>query len=368
MRPFRSADLFRIPADTFQLFSRRASSTRVRHARRGRPHRRDRSARQRRHVGAVRIRTAACCVRSRHVVLTTATLGGLRLAFGRFSPGIPGAASSTACAPVVPPEAPSSTPQRPRTAPLTRATGPRRHHARGRLRVGYSPTACVYLPESRGRLTVRRRDGPPACPGSCRGARLHSARKSADLPGARDRHGRRGDDRRPGTPERASQMLFSEPYLDETLPSSSRTTCARHSRAAAHPQVGRIGVTALNVPYYSPRSGSARRRCDWRSRSSGDCTRLRTRTFDAVMLSAGPDRSGLCSIPVLGRRAGHRPRQVPLAYPLARRDLGFASSSNLDPVKRRDARSTRCTALDPCRTRSLTAHAGRDRDVLHWVE
>jgi Na+/H+-dicarboxylate symporter/ABC-type amino acid transport substrate-binding protein len=374
-------DLFRIPADTFQLFL----ATGVINSRFG-------TLVAAVHtvtvgllgsaaiVGAVRVRTGRLF---RYlfvtVVLTVATLGGLRLAFGALlAQGFEGAGIVYGIRPLRPaPEAPLidagaaadvvADAGRPVLAAI---------QARGRLRVGVFTDRLPYAFLNReGRLT---------------GLDVEMAHHLAqDLGVALDfvRLGDRADlpamletgaldvvmSGVAATPERASQMLLSEPYLDETLAFVVRDHLRDDfSSWARIRELGAFGVVAPNVKYYL---AEVRRRApslrvvieDARVIARG----FELTTSDAVIL---PAESGSVWTLLYPQYSVVVPDsdivKVPLAYPLARHDLGFASFINTwIELKRRDG------TID-----ALHRHwiLGRDavaqrprwsviRDVLHWV-
>jgi Na+/H+-dicarboxylate symporter/ABC-type amino acid transport substrate-binding protein len=373
-------DLFRIPADTFQLFL----ATGVINSRFG-------TLVAAVHtvaigligsaaiVGAVRVRTGRLL---RYAVitvaLTAATLGGLRLAFGALlAQGFEGAGIVYGMRPLrAVPDAPLIAAAAAGGAadaglPVLAAI-----HARGRLRVGVFTDRLPYAFLNReGRLTgfdvemahqlardlgvaldfVRlgdRADLPPM---------LESGALDVVMTGV------------PATPERASQMLFSQPYLDETLAFVVKDDLREEfSSWARIRELGTMGVAAPNVPYYL-------------AAIREHAPSLRLEVKDVQEIERGFQRGTLDAV-VLGAESGSvrtllYPQysvvvpdtdivRVPLAYPLARRDLAFASFINTwIELKRRDG------TID-----ALHRHwvLGRDavvkrprwsvlRDVLHWV-
>jgi len=375
-------DLFRIPADTFQLFL----ATGVINSRFG-------TLVAAVHtvaigllgsaamVGAVRIRTGRLLrFVLVTVVLTTATLGGLRLAFGALlARGFQGSGIVHGMRPLWShPEAPlidaAAAPDSAAYAgqPVLDAI-----HARGRLRVGVFTDRLPYTFLNReGRLT---------------GFDVEMAHQLArDLGVALDFI--RLESRAalpqvlatgtvdvvmaavPATPERAGQMLFSEPYLDETL----AFVVKDHLREAfsSWPRIrklGAFGVVALNVPYYV---AAVRERASSLRLEVADpqviVRGFEHGTFDAVMLSAETGSVWTLLYPQYSVVVPDTDLvRVPLAYPLARRDLGFASFMNTwIELKRRDG------TIDALYRhwilgRDAVAHRPRwsvIRDVLHWVE
>jgi Na+/H+-dicarboxylate symporter/ABC-type amino acid transport substrate-binding protein len=375
-------DLFRIPADTFQLFL----ATGVINSRFG-------TLVAAVHtvaigllgsaaiVGAVRVRTGRLLrFVVVTVVLTSATLGGLRLAFGALlAQRFEGAGIVYGMRPL------RSHPEAPLIDAAAAADGAADAgqpvldaiHARGRLRIGVFTDRLPYAFLNReGRLT---------------GLDVEMAHQLArDLGVALDfvRLESRADLPRmlatdtvdlvmagvPVTPERASQMLFSEPYLDETLAFVVKDHLREEfSSWAGIRELGAFAVVAPNVPYYlaavRERAPSLRLEVkDDRVIERG----FEHGTFDAVILSA---ESGSVWTLLYPQYSVVVPDtdvvRVPLAYPLARGDLGFANFINTwIELKRRDG------TID-----ALHQHwiLGRDavgrrprwsviRDVLHWVE
>ena len=375
-------DLFRIPADTFQLFL----ATGVINSRFG-------TLVAAVHtvaigllgsaavVGAVRIRTGRLLrFVLVTVVLTTATLGGLRLAFGALlAQGFQGAGIVHSMRPLwAHPEAPLID-----AAAASDSAADAGHpvldaiHARGRLRVGVFTDRLPYTFLNReGRLT---------------GFDVEMAHQLArDLGVALDfiRLESRADLPQvlatgtvdvvmtgvPATPERASQMLFSEPYLDETLAFVVKDHLREEfSSWARIRNLGAFGVVALNVPYYL---GAVREHAPSLRLEVADpqviVRGFEHGTVDAVMLSAETGSVWTLLYPQYSVVVPDTDLvRVPLAYPLARRDLGFASFINTwIELKRRDG------TID-----ALYRHwiLGRDavvkrprwsviRDVLHWVK
>lgn len=375
-------DLFRIPADTFQLFlatgvinSRFGTLVAAVHtvtiALLG-------SAAI---VGAVRFRTGRLL---RYVVitvvLTTATLGGLRLAFGTLlAQGFEGAGIVYGMRPLRPAtEAPLidaaaaadgvGVASRPVLAAI---------HARGRLRVGVFTDRLPYAFLNReGQLTGFDVEMAHQLAQDL-GVGLDFVRleSRADLPSMLETGAL--DVVMTGvaaTPERASQMLFSEPYLDETLAFVVRDHLRQEfSSWARIRELGAFGVVAPDVPYYL---AEVRRRAPSLRVVVEDAHVIERgfehATFDAVIL---PAESGSVWTLLHPQYSVVVPDtdilRVPLAYPLARRDLGFASFINTwIELKRRDG------TID-----ALHRHwvLGRDavvkrprwsviRDVLRWVE
>ena len=338
-------DLFRIPADTFQLFL----ATGVINSRFG-------TLVAAVHtvaigllgsaaiVGAVRIRTGPLL---RYVivtvVLTAATLGGLRLTFGALlARGFEGAGTVYGMRPLWPaPEAPfidaaaaaagAADAGRPVLAAI---------HARGRLRVGVFTDRLPYAFLNReGRLTgfdvemahqlardlgvtvdfVLLEDRADLAP------LLETGALDVVMTGV------------PVTPERASQMLFSEPYLDETLAFVVKDHLREEfSSWARIRELGSFGVVAPNVPYYV---AEVRRRAPSLRVTVEDVQAIergfKLATPDAVILAAESGSVWTLLYPqVLGRRAGHRDPQGATGVPARTPRPGFCQlHEQLDRVE-----------------------------------
>jgi len=178
----------------------------------------------------------------------------------------------------------------------------------------------------------------------------------------------------PATPERASQMLLSEPYLDETLAFVVRDHLRDDfSSWARIRELGALTVVAPDVPYYL---AEVRRRAPSLRVVVANAREIergfKLTTSDAVML---PAESGSVWTLLYPQYSVVVPDadivKVPLAYPLARRDLNLASFINTwIELKRRDG------TIDALHRhwilgRDAVVHRPRwsvIRDVLHWVE
>ena len=376
-------DLFRIPADTFQLFL----ATGVINSRFG-------TLVAAVHtvavgllgsaaiVGAVRVRTGRLL---RYViitvVLTSATLGGLRLAFGALlGQGFQGAGIVYGMQPLRPaPDARLIDAAAAAADGAADAGGPvlAAIQARGRLRVGVFTDRLPYAFLNReGRLVgldvemahhlaqdlgvaldfVRLEDRADLA------AMLETGALDVVMSGVA------------ATPERASQMLLSEPYLDETLAFVVRDHLRDDfSSWARIRELGALTVVALDVPYYL---AEVRRRAP-SLRVVTEDARVIERGFelttsDAAML---PAESGSVWTLLYPQYSVVVPDadivKVPLAYPVARRDLNLASFINTwIELKRRDG------TIDALHRhwvlgRDAVVHRPRwsvIRDVLHWVE
>ncbi len=374
-------DLFRIPADTFQLFL----ATGVINSRFG-------TLVAAVHtvaigligsaaiLGAVRVRTGRVLrYAAITVVLTLATLGGLRVAFGALlAKGFEGAGIVYGMRPLRPA---SEAPLIDAAAVADSAADAGRPvlaaiQGRGRLRVGVFTDRMPYTFLNRaGRLTGLDVEMAHELAHDL-GVALDFVRVEdrADLPsmletGALD-VAMAGI---PATPERASQMLLSEPYLDETLAFVVRDNLRDDfSSWASIRELGAMGVAAPNVPYYLTAIREHAPSLRLEVKDVQEIERgFQRGTLDAVVLAA---ESGSVRTLLYPQYSVVVPDtdivKVPLAYPLARRDLAFASFINTwIELKRRDG------TID-----ALHRHwvLGRDavvkrprwsviRDVLHWV-
>jgi Na+/H+-dicarboxylate symporter/ABC-type amino acid transport substrate-binding protein len=375
-------DLFRIPADTFQLFL----ATGVINSRFGTLV----AAVHTVAVGLLGSAAIAGAVRVSKgrllrfaaitVVLTTATLGGLRGVFGTLL------AQPSAGARIVYGMQPlRSQPEAPFIDAAAAADGAAGEgqpildavRARGRLRVGVFTDRLPFAFLNReGRLT---------------GLDIEMAHQlSTDLGVALDfiRLESRVELPRslatgivdvvmagiPLTPERASQMVFSDPYLDETLAFVVKDHLREEfSSWERIRELGAVAVAAPDVPYYL-------------SAIEERAPLLRVEVKDPQAIESALEQ-GAADALILPAESGSvwtllHPQysvvvpdtdfvKVPLAYPLARRDLAFASFLNSwIELKRRDG------TID-----ALYRHwiLGQDaggrrprwsviRDVLHWVE
>jgi Na+/H+-dicarboxylate symporter/ABC-type amino acid transport substrate-binding protein len=179
----------------------------------------------------------------------------------------------------------------------------------------------------------------------------------------------------PVTPERAGEMLFSSPYLDETLGFVVKDHLRdRFSSWANIRELRSFAVKIPNLPYYVDQ---IRRRApsltlDLVETPSAIESGLKHAVFDTVVLPA--ERGSVLTL-LYPKYTVVVPEpdtvKIPLAYPLARRDQEWAQFVNTwIELKRRDG------TID-----SLYGHwilgkqAGKRqprwsiiRDVLHWVE
>ncbi len=177
------------------------------------------------------------------------------------------------------------------------------------------------------------------------------------------------------TPERASEMLFSEPYLDETVAFVVKDHL-RHqfSTWAAIHALGAYPVAIPNLPYYIDHFrtrapalkllplDSIRRIEDGMKQGAFDALAMSAET-GSVLTLLYPKFTVVVPEPGIVR--------IPLAYPVARRDQDWANFVNSwIELKRRDG------TIDALyRHWILGQQAGKSeprwsivRNVLHWVE
>jgi ABC-type amino acid transport substrate-binding protein len=179
----------------------------------------------------------------------------------------------------------------------------------------------------------------------------------------------------PVTPERAGEMLFSEPYLDETLgfvvKDHLRDRCSNWANIR---ELGSVSVAIPNLPYYVDQ---IRRRAPTLTLESVETLNiiesgLRQATFDAVALPA--ERGSILTL-LYPKYTVVVPEpdtvRIPLAYPVARRDQEWAQFVNtwID-LKRRDG------TIDALYGHWILGKYAVKREprwsvvrnVLHWVE
>lgn len=145
----------------------------------------------------------------------------------------------------------------------------------------------------------------------------------------------------PVTPERASEMLFSDPYLDETLGFVVKDHLRdRFSSWAKIRELGSFAVNIPNLPYYVDQ---IRRRApmlnlDLVETLNGIENGLKQATLDAVVLPA--ERGSVLTL-LYPKYTVVVPEpdtvRIPLAYPVARRDQEWVQFVNTwIELKRRD--------------------------------
>ena len=177
------------------------------------------------------------------------------------------------------------------------------------------------------------------------------------------------------TPERASEMLFSEPYLDETLAFVVKDHLRDQFSTWAHiRELGELPVAIPNLPYYIDhlRTRAPALKLAPIDTASQIEANLKQQTFDAVAMSA---ESGSVLTLLYPKYTVVVPEpeivKIPLAYPLARRDQDWGHFINTwIELKRRDG------TID-----ALYGHwiLGKQavkrqprwsiiRNVLHWIE
>jgi Na+/H+-dicarboxylate symporter len=179
----------------------------------------------------------------------------------------------------------------------------------------------------------------------------------------------------PVTPERASEMLFSEPYLDETLAFVVKDQLREEfSSWATIRDLGAFPVTIPDSPYYIDRVKTSAPALKLQVADTIKQIEdgLKAGTLDAVALPA--ERGSVLTLlypkyTVVVPEPGIV--KIPLAYPLARRDQDFASFLNTwIELKRRDG------TIDALYGHwILGKQTGRRqprwsimRNVLHWVD
>ena len=179
----------------------------------------------------------------------------------------------------------------------------------------------------------------------------------------------------PVTPERAAEMLFSEPYLDETLAFVVKDHLRdRFSSWANIRELGPFSVAMPNLPYYVDQ---IRRRAptltlDLVETLDGIENGLKQATLDAAVLPA--ERGSVLTL-LYPKYTVVVPEpdtvKIPLAYPVARRDQEWAQFVNTwIELKRRDG------TLDALYGHwILGKHAVKReprwsviRNLLHWVD
>jgi ABC-type amino acid transport substrate-binding protein len=179
----------------------------------------------------------------------------------------------------------------------------------------------------------------------------------------------------PVTPERAGEMLFSEPYLDETFAFVVKDHLREEFSGWANIRdLGTFPVAVPNVPYYIDR---IRARAPALQLQVVDSIKriedgLKDGTFDAVVLPA--ERGSVLTLlypkyTVVVPEPGVI--KIPLAYPVSGRDQNWASFVNTwIELKRRDG-----TIEALYGHWILGKQAGKRqprwsivRNVLHWME
>ena len=177
------------------------------------------------------------------------------------------------------------------------------------------------------------------------------------------------------TPERASEMLFSEPYLDETLAFVVKDHLRdQFSTWAEIRGLGAFPVAIPNLPYYIDK---VRMRAPALKLAPVDSVsqieaNLKQETFDAVAMAA---ESGSVLTLLYPKYTVVVPEpeivKIPLAYPLSKRDQDWAQFVNTwIELKRRDG--TIVALYDHW---ILGKHAVKReprwsviRNLLHWVD
>ena len=371
-------DLFRIPADTFQLFlasgvinSRFGTLVAAMHT-----------------VAVALLGSAAIAGALRFdaarvgryvfvtVLLTAATLGGLRLTFATvLAAGVQGRGVLAGMSSLLVHE-PSKVVEAVPEVEATAATGRcSRRFARGACCAWRScPCACRTRSSTcRRTRRARRRAGAPAREGARgrRRVRQHPLDRGRGRP---DERGLRPDHRRsPGDAAAQLAARFSTPYLDETL----AFVVTDHLRAASSrgtssaPSSGlRVGV--LPLPYYIRELRDRAPQLTFSELAPEvdpfDAPARARRGRDARRAWLGA-HAAVSALDGRRSRAGHR--QDPAGVSVGRHDEAWATFVNtwID-LKRRDG------TIDALNThwilgKSATRHAPRwsiVRDVLHWID
>jgi ABC-type amino acid transport substrate-binding protein len=177
------------------------------------------------------------------------------------------------------------------------------------------------------------------------------------------------------TPERATEMLFSEPYLDETLAFVVKDYLRdQFSTWAEIRGLGAFPVAIPNLPYYIDK---VRMRAPALKLTSVDSVsqieaNLKQETFDAMAMAA---ESGSVLTLLYPKYTVVVPEpeivKIPLAYPVARRDQDWAHFINTwIELKRRDGT---IAALYGHWILGKQANKRQPRwsimrNVLHWTE
>jgi len=177
------------------------------------------------------------------------------------------------------------------------------------------------------------------------------------------------------TPERAGEMLFSEPYLDETLAFVVKDHLREEFSSWANVrELGAFSVAVPNLPYYVEQ---IRRRAPALKLELVDTINqiedgLKKGTFDAVALPA--ERGSVLTLlypkfTVVVPEPGIV--KIPLAYPVARRDQDWVQFVNTwIELKRRDG------TIDALYDHWILGKQASKRqprwsvirNLLHWVD
>jgi ABC-type amino acid transport substrate-binding protein len=176
------------------------------------------------------------------------------------------------------------------------------------------------------------------------------------------------------TPERAGEMLFSEPYLDETLAFVVKDHLRdRFSTWAEIRELGAFPVAIPNLPYYidevKTRAPALKlARADTISQIEAD---LKQETVEAVVM---PAESGSVFTLLYPKFTVVVPEpgivKIPLAYPLAGRDQDWANFINTwIELKRRDGTIEGLYSHWVLGKQAVKRQPRWSimRDVLHWV-
>jgi Na+/H+-dicarboxylate symporter/ABC-type amino acid transport substrate-binding protein len=177
------------------------------------------------------------------------------------------------------------------------------------------------------------------------------------------------------SPERASEMLFSEPYLDETLAFVVKDHLRdQFSTWAEIRELGAFPVAMPNLPYYidKVRTRAPALQLKLVETMSDIEANLKRGSFDALAM---PAESGSVLSLLYPKYAVVVPEpgiiKIPLAYPLARRDQNWAHFINTwIELKRRDGTIEALYGHWILGKQAVKRQPRWSimRDVLHWVD
>jgi ABC-type amino acid transport substrate-binding protein len=177
------------------------------------------------------------------------------------------------------------------------------------------------------------------------------------------------------TPERASEMLFSEPYLDETLAFVVKDHLREEFSSWGNIRdLGSIAVKTPNLPYYIEqiKRRAPQLKIEVLDSLSQIEAGMKQGTFDAVAMAA---ESGSVLTLLYPKYTVVVPEpevvKIPLAYPVARRDQEWAHFINTwIELKRRDGTIDALYGHWVLGKQSVkrTPRWSIVRDVLHWLE
>ncbi|HVO94130.1 MAG TPA: ABC transporter substrate-binding protein, partial [Terriglobales bacterium] len=177
------------------------------------------------------------------------------------------------------------------------------------------------------------------------------------------------------TPERASEMLFSEPYLDETLAFIVKDHLREEFSTWANIRdLGSMRVKAPNLPYYIDqlKRRAPELKLDLVESMSQIEAGMKQGAFDAIVL---PAESGSVLTLLYPKFTVVVPEpdvvKIPLAYPLARRDQDWAHFINTwIELKRRGGTIQALYGHWILGKQENSRHPRWSilRNVLHWVD